>query len=42
MFYEEILIKQGLFLHIILSMKDSIQQQIHFNGNIFGNKMLSL
>ena len=26
------------FLHIILSIKDSLQQQIHFNGNIFGNK----
>ena len=38
MFYEEIRIKQGLFLHIILSIKDSLQQQIHFNGNIFGNK----
>ena len=25
-------------LYIILSMKDSIQQQIHFNGNIFGNR----
>ena len=23
------------FLHII---KDSLQQQIHYNGNIFGNK----
>ena len=34
---EEIRIKQGLFLHIILSIKDSLQQQIHFNGNIFGN-----
>ena len=26
------------FLHIILSIKDSLQQQIHFNGNIFGKK----
>ena len=26
------------FLHIILSIKDSLQQEIHFNGNIFGNK----
>ena len=26
------------FLHIILSIKDSLQQQIHYNGNIFGNK----
>ena len=25
-------------LRIILSIKDSLQQQIHFNGNIFGNK----
>ena len=25
-------------LHIILSIKDSLQQQIHFNGNIFANK----
>ena len=30
--------KTGHFLHIILSIKDSLQQQIHFNGNIFGNK----
>ena len=27
-----------LFLHIILSIKDSLQQQIYFNGNIFENK----
>ena len=26
------------FLHIILSIKDSVQQQIHFNGNVFENK----
>ena len=26
------------FLHIILSIKDSLQQQIHYNGNIFGKK----
>ena len=26
------------FLHIILSIKDTLQQQIHYNGNIFGNK----
>ena len=32
MFYEEIRLKQGL--RIILSL----QQKIHFNGNIFGNK----
>ena len=28
--------KTRSFLHIILSIKDSLQQQIHFNGNIFG------
>ena len=33
--FEEIRIKQGLFIHIILSIKDSLQQQIHYNGNIF-------
>ena len=38
MFCEEIRIKQGFFLHIILSINDSLQQQVHFNGNIFGNK----
>ena len=26
------------FLHIILTIKDYLQQQIHFNGNFFGNK----
>ena len=26
------------FLHIILAIKDSLQQQIRFNGNIFENK----
>ena len=26
------------FLYIILSIKDSVQQQIHFNGNVFGKK----
>ena len=26
------------FLHIILTIKDSLQKQIQFNGNIFGNK----
>ena len=31
MFYEEIKIKKA-FLHIILSIKNSLQQQIHFNG----------
>ena len=24
--------------NVILSIKDSLQQQIHYNGNIFGNK----
>ena len=38
MFYEEIRIKQCFFLHIILSIMDFLQQQTHFNGNIFGNK----
>ena len=36
MFYEEIRIKQCLFSHFILSIMVSLQQQIHFNGNIFG------
>ena len=27
---------------IILSIKDSLQQQIHFTGNSFGEQMLSL
>ena len=27
-----------VILHIILSIKDSLQQQIHYNGKIFGNK----
>ena len=30
------------FLHINLLIKYSVQQQIHFNSNTFGNKMLSL
>ena len=38
MFYEEIRIKQGLFLPVILSIKDSLQRQINYNGNVFGNK----
>ena len=29
------------FLQIILSIKYYLQQQIHFNGNIFGNKWCS-
>ena len=36
-FYAEISIKQESFLHTILSINDSLQQQIHYNGNIFGN-----
>ena len=38
MFYEEIRIKQDHFIRIIPSIKDSLQQQIHYNGNISGNK----
>ena len=38
MFYEEIRLKQDLLIHIILSIKDSLQQQSHYNDNIFGNK----
>ena len=42
MFYEEIRKgnknKTSSFLHIILSIKDSLQHQIHVNGNLFGNK----
>ena len=26
------------FLYIILSVKNSLQQKIHFNGNILGSK----
>ena len=37
MFYEQPRIKR-YFLHIIVSIKDSLQQQIHFNGNFFENK----
>ena len=37
MFFEEIKNKTRSFLHIILSIKDSLQGQIHYNGNIFGN-----
>ena len=38
-FYEEIkTYKTRPFLHIMVSSKDSLQQRIHFNGNIFGNK----
>ena len=46
-FYEEMRIKYVLwgnenktrfFLHNILSIKDYLQQHIHFNGNIFWNK----
>ena len=37
MFYDEIQIKQGLSYISVCSLK-SLQQQIHFNGNIFENK----
>ena len=37
MFCGEIRIKQGL--SYILSIEDSLQQQIHFNGNILENKL---
>ena len=38
MFYEEIRKKIRPFLHINLLIKYSVQQQIRFNGNVFGNK----
>ena len=38
MFCDEIRLKTRSFLQIILLVKDSLQQQIHFNGNIFGYK----
>ena len=38
MFYEEIRNEQGLPYILLLSIKDSLQQEIHVNGNIFGNK----
>ena len=37
MFYEEIRTKPDL-LHIYLLIRYSVQQQIHLNGNVFGNK----
>ena len=33
MFYEEIRIKHDISVHL-----DSLEQQIHYNGNMFGNK----
>ena len=30
--------KKSLFLHLSLSTKNCLQQQIHYSGNIFGNK----
>ena len=30
--------KTRSYLHILLLIKDSLEKQIHFNGNIFGNK----
>ena len=38
MFYEEIIIKQGLYYISFCPLRILLQQQIHFNGNIFGNK----
>ena len=38
LFYEEIRTKTRPFLNIHPLMKYSVQQQIHFNGNVFGNK----
>ena len=38
MFYEEITIKQGLSYISFWPLRINLQQQIHFNGNIFGNK----
>ena len=42
MFYGEIRIKQAFLTYIILSIKDSLEQQVYFNGNIFSEQMLSL
>ena len=30
--------KTSSFIHIILSIKNSLQQQIHFNDTMFGDK----
>ena len=38
MFYGEIRIKQTLYYISSAASKDSLQQQIHFDGNIFLNK----
>ena len=38
LYYEEIKLKHGIFCISFLLIKNSLQQQIHFNGNIFGNK----
>ena len=38
MFFWENKNKRMSFLHIILLIKNSLKQWIHFNGNIFGNK----
>ena len=38
MFFEEIKIKQAIFTYHYAAFKDSLQKQIHFNGNILGNK----
>ena len=42
MFCEEIRTKTRPFLYINLLIKYSVQQQIHFNGNVFGNKWCRL
>ena len=42
MFYEEIQTKLDLSYIPICSLSYSVQQQIHFNGNIFEKQMLSL
>ena len=38
MFCEEIRTKQDFYNISISSLRYSVQQQIHFNGNVFGNK----
>ena len=38
MFYEEMRRETRPFLYIVLLIKDSLQQLIHFIGNIFVNK----
>ena len=38
MFFEKTKIEKKLFFYSILLIKDSLPNQVHFNGNIFGNK----